>query len=127
MHQSIERWFGSQNNFHQHLALIAACLSGLAGIKWWVGILLPAITLTLLSWHGGWQHAAGRASLLDRERREIGSLAYALGRYGLAAKHYFRSYRLWQVHALKMRHDGGICAGCFAAGYVCRWLLLLTA
>ena len=118
----IVRLFGSRRGLYAFLAILTAGVAGFVGVAWWAGILLPAVSLTLLSWRREWEDVVGKASDIDVEWRELGALAFAHGLYAKGLSLFARGHSVWLVIGAKAALDGGVCALSFVAGIATAWL-----
>jgi hypothetical protein len=116
----LARLFPNWTAFAEYLAFLAACVGGIVGSSWWVGIFLPALLLTLLSWPR-WRGLVGKAGKLDAEWRDLGALALQHRQPGWF-EYYARAYKLPLVIAVKFGHDTLFSAAAYIFGIVIGWI-----
>jgi hypothetical protein len=115
------RWaFPETGDIVLYLVVLTAAVCGLAGVAWWLGILLPGSLLTGLSWRR-WRELAAKAARLDAELRARGSLQWRYG-LGWGVRHFARAHLLLLLLALKFSQDWFFAGVAYGLGIAAGWL-----
>ena len=118
----VRRLFPSWSHFAEYVAFLAAITAGIGAFPWGLGILLPALLLTLLSWPR-WRELVMKAWRLDRDWWDLGDLARTHN-VGTWLGYYLRSRNAAFVLAVKFVHDCFYITLAFVFGHLIGWFWL---